>query len=422
LGVKKIIAIFIKEKEVIREKSIKIIRVNVKANQFSNHILIRLRRKLKMKKLMILLLVMTMVGSFTATTLADVDLYGSARFRCYYASVDDGVPGADKDKDLEWQMGALSRFGANFKSGKITGRFELDARPGSGGMTEDIERGGGASMLGNMRLRHLWGEWDFGAGRLMIGHNFPLYDAPASGINYYNGGLQKWGGIGYSAARTSQLRLTFGDLRLAFMQTDTTRQWWPLGSFEEANIRFPKIEARYDKRIDALAISLIGGWQTYEIEDRNGTKETKEINSYVLGVRAKANFGPAYANLALTWRQNGRNYGVWTVSNKEIAVLQGNDLKDATAWGVVAALGWTINDMWTFEASFGALDSKQDTSLDNEDDAMVWCFLSKITMAPGVYIIPELIYQDNKDVTNDGMVTDQGDTTVFGVFWRIDFK
>ena len=42
-----------------------------------------------------------MVGSFTATTLADVDLYGSARFRSYYASVDDGVPGADKDKDLE---------------------------------------------------------------------------------------------------------------------------------------------------------------------------------------------------------------------------------------------------------------------------------------------------------------------------------
>jgi len=375
-----------------------------------------------MKKMMILFAVMTMVGSFTATTLADVDLYGSARFRSYYASVDDGVPGQDSDKDLEWRMGALSRFGANFKSEKITGRFELDARPGSSGMSEDIERGGGASMLGNMRLRHLWGEWDFGIGRLMVGHNFPLYDAPVSGINYYNGGLQKWGGIGYSAARASQLRLTFGDLRLAFLQTDTTRQWWPLGSFEEANIRYPKIEARYDLRMDVLALSFIGGWQTYEIEDRNGTKETRDINSYVLGARCKTDFGPAYANLALTWRQNGRNYGAWTVSNKETAVLQGNDLKDATAWGVVAALGWTINDRWTLEISYAALDSKQDTSLDNEDDAMVWAFLTKITMAPGVYIIPELIYQDNKDVTNDGVVTDQGDTTVIGVFWRIDFK
>jgi len=376
-----------------------------------------------MKKMMILLAVITMVGSFTATTLADVDLYGSARFRSYYASVDDGVPGADKDKDLEWRMGALSRFGANFKSEKITGRFEMDARPGMSGMDEDIEFGGGASMLGNMRLRHLWGEWNFGVGRLMIGHNFPLYEAPVSGINYYNGGLQKWGGMGYGIGpRTSQIRLTFGDLRIAFLSTVTGMQWAPLGSFEEANIRYPKIELRYDMRKDAFALSVIGGWQTYEIEDRNGTKATKNINSYVLGARCKANFGPVYANLGLTYRQNGLNYDAWTVSTKEQAVLEGNDVKDATAWGVVAALGWTINDRWTLEASYGALDSKQDTSLDNEDDAMVWCLLSKITMVPGVYIIPELIYQDNKSMTNNGVTIDQGNKTVIGVFWRIDFK
>jgi hypothetical protein len=376
-----------------------------------------------MKKLMILFAVIIMVGSFSATTLADVDLYGSARFRSYYTS---GQPFnfsvTDKDKDLEWRMGLLSRFGANFKSEKITGRFELDARPGSGGYTEDIEFGGGASGLGNMRLRHLWGEWDFGAGKLMIGQNFPLYDAPVSGINYYSGGLQKWGGIGLMAARTSQLRLTFGDLRLAFMQTDTTQQWTPLGTFEEANIRFPKIEARYDKRVDAFALSFIGGWQTYEIEDRNGTKATEDITSYVLGARCKANFGPAYANLALTYRQNGGNYGAWTAVSKETAALQGNDVKDATSWGVVAALGWMINDKWTLEASYGALDSRQDTSLDNEDDAMVWCLLARITMTPGVYIIPELIYQDNKSVTNNGVTTDEGDRTVIGVYWRIDFK
>ena len=54
--------------------------------------------------------------------------------------------------------------------------------------------------------------------------------------------------------------------------------------------------------------------------------------------------------------------------------------------------------------------SKQDTSLDNEDDAMVWCLLARITMTPGVYIIPELIYQDNKSVTNNGVTTDEGDT------------
>jgi Gram-negative porin len=377
-----------------------------------------------MKKLILLLGVITMVGAFAAVAMADVSLYGSARFRSYYASVDYGIPGADKDKDLEWRMGLLSRFGATFKSEKITGMFELDARAGSGASgTDPIESGDGASKLGAMRLRHLWGQWDFGAGKLMIGHNFPLYDVPVSGINYYSGGLQRWGGMGYGfGPRTSQIRLTFGDLRLAFLSTVTGMQWAPLGSFEEANIKYPKIEARYDIRKDTYALSFIGGWQTYEIEDRNGTKETRDITSYVLGARCKANIGPAYVNLGLTWRQNGLNYDAWTVSTKEQAVLQGNDVKDATAWGLVAALGWKINDMWTLEASHGTLNSKQDTSLDNEDDAMIWCLQVKITMAPNVYIYPELIYQDNKDVINNGVVTDQGDATILGVYWRIDFN
>jgi len=376
-----------------------------------------------MKKIILLLAVIALVGAFSAIASADVDLYGSARFRSYYVSNDNGVPGSDKDRDLEWRMGLLSRFGANFKSKNITGRFELDARASSGAsLSEPIERTDGASKLGAIRLRHLWGEWDFGAGRLMIGHNFPLYDVPVSGINYYSGGLQSRGGMGYEfGPRTSQIRLTFGDLRLAFLTTVTAYQFAPLGSFEEANIRYPKIELRYDIRKDTYALNLVGGWQTYEIEDRNGTKETRDITSYVLGARLKANIGPAYANLGLTWRQNGRNYDAWTVTNKELAVLQGNDLKDAHAWGVVAALGWKINDMWTFEASHGSLNAKQDTSLDNEDDAMVWCLQAKITLAPNVYIFPELIYQDNKDVINDGVVTDQGDATIFGIYWRIDF-
>jgi len=392
-----------------------------------------------MKKLMILLAVITMVGAFTTTTMADFDLYGSARFRTYYTSVNDGVPGVDSDKDLEWRMGFLSRFGANFKSGKITGKFELDARPGGQGTTDFVTYGSQASRLGNLRLRHLWGQWDFGAGKLMIGQNFPLYDAPVSGINYYSGGLQKWGGIGLQDARTSQIRLTFENLRLAFLPPDTFAAVTGIEStvrpFENINTKFPKIEIRYDTRLDNFALNFIGGYQSVEIEDRlneaspspfsgtgPGTKATEDIRSWVLGFRGRADFDPVYAGLALTYRKNGRNYGVWTVSTKEQAVFQGNDLKDATAWGVDAALGWTINDRWTVEASYAAFDSKQDTALDNEDDAMVWAILTKITMAPGVYIIPEIIYQDNKDVTNDGVSIDQGDVTVFGVLWKIDFK
>ena len=37
-----------------------------------------------MKKLIVLLAAIAMVGAFTASAIADVELYGSARFRTYY--------------------------------------------------------------------------------------------------------------------------------------------------------------------------------------------------------------------------------------------------------------------------------------------------------------------------------------------------
>ena len=385
-----------------------------------------------MKKLIVILAAIAMVGAFTATAMADVDLYGSARFRSYYADVDNGVAGAESDTDLEWRIGHLTRFGANFKSDKITGKFEMDARAGGAGATGNIESDSGASRLGNMRLRQLWGQYDFGAGKLMIGQNYPLYDAPVSGINYYSGGFQKFGGIGYDVARTSQIRLTFGDFRLAFLPPDTSKTIPGIASgtttsYNEVNTTFPKVEVRYDMKMDAFALNFIGGWQTYEIEDYNqaantGSKATEDVTSYVLGVRGHANFGPAYAGLSLTYRVNGNNYGAWTVSAHESPLFQGNDLKDATAWGAVAALGWKVNDMFTLEGSYAMLNSEVDTALDNEDDSTVWGLMAKITMAPGVYIIPELIFQDNKDVKTAGVATEQGDATIIGVFWRIDFK
>jgi hypothetical protein len=382
-----------------------------------------------MKKLIVLLAVIAMVGAFTATAIADVSLYGSARFRTYYKDVDNGVAGADSDKDVEWRQGTLNRFGANFKADKITGKLEIDSRSGSAGSLDDIEAGSQASGLGNLRLRHLWGQYDFGMGKLMIGQNYPLYDAPVSGINFYAGGLQKFGGMGYTVARTGQIRLTFGDFRVAFLPPDTSKTV-PPGStipYSEVNTLFPKIELRYDMKMDAFALNFIGGYQSYEVEDYNqalntGSKSTENVDSFVLGARGKFNFGPGYAGLGLTYRQNGGEYGAWTVSTKETAIFQGNNLKDGKALGIVASLGWKVNDMFTLEGSFASLSSSQDTDLNNEDDALAYGLIGKITVAPGVYIIPELIFQDNKDVITNGVTTEQGDATIFGVFWMINFK
>jgi len=371
-----------------------------------------------MKKFIIFVAAIAMVGAFVATAMADVSLYGSARFRTYYADNDPGEGNGFDDGDLEWRIGHLTRFGASFKSDKITGKFEMDARAGSKGTTGNIEEDSGASGLGNMRLRLLWGEYDFGSWQFMIGQNYPLYDAVVSGINYYSGGFQKFGGIAYDVARTSQMRFTVNNLRIAFLPTDTSKGGLP-GYDEDTDIMLPKIEARYDFKADWGTLNFIGGYQTYKAV--NDVDADKTINSWVAGVRGKFNFGPAYLGAALTYRQNGGNYGVWTTVNED-AQFDGNDVQDTTAWGGVAALGYKINDSNTIEASYGYVKSEQDLAGDWEDKKQVFGLMYQYTVAPGFYIVPEFIYQDNMDTTEAGVDCDNGDTTIFGVWWRIDFK
>jgi hypothetical protein len=387
-----------------------------------------------MKKLIVILAAIAMVGAFTASAFADVELYGSARFRTYYIdkSKEFSATGYD-DADLDWNMGWLSRFGANFKSDKLTGKFELDARPGIGaaygdtygrpttGLSKTFGNTGGSSHIGNMRLRHLWGQYDFGSVKLMIGQNFPLYDAPVSGINFYSGGMQEFGGIGYLLARTNQIRLTFGDLKIAFMSPDTRQG--ALGTYNaDVDVNLPRVELRYDMKMDAFAMNFIAGYQTYDVV--NAADSSESVDSWVLGWRGQADFGPMYAKLALTYRQNGNNYGAWThVGAKETAAIEGTSVKDATAFGGVVALGFKINDMVSVEASAGMISAEQDTTLDNDDDAAAYAIAVPIQLAPGVSITPEFIYQDEKDHTTDGGPSvDDGDATIIGVFWKIDFK
>lgn len=381
-----------------------------------------------MRKLIVLLAVFAIIFAFTAEAFADAAVYGSARFRTYRISNDKErtAGGVYDDDDTEWRMGHLSRFGVNFQEGDIRGKFEVDARhnatnAGNTVGTAPATNDQGSSRMGGVRLRHLWGEWNFGAGKLMIGQNYPLTDAPISSIGYFSGGLQQFGGFGVTVARMSQLRLTFGNLRIAFLTPVSSTAG--LSTYNaDVDTTLPKIEARYDLKLDPVALSFIGGYQTIDII--NATDQDKDITSFIVGARAKANFGAFYANAQINYRQNGGNYGMWT-SVRETAVWNAtsNDIEDTTCLGYGLALGYKISDMFTVEGSFMAQKSEDDrTGGDWEDEAQGFGFLVKITPAPGVLIQPEFVVDDRKDITNAGVTTEQGKQTAFGIFWLINFK
>jgi hypothetical protein len=371
-----------------------------------------------MKKFIVFLVAFGLVFGFAATAaMADVDLYGSARFRTYWADKDSdySATGFD-DEDLDWRIGYLTRWGMNFKSGDITGKVELDARddPGDWG-----NQGDGSSGLGDLRIRHMYGEWNFGSGKLLIGQTFNPCTVYLSGLGYFSGGLQKFGGMGLQYFRTSQIRLTFGNLKVAFMTPDTEIN--PTGfAVADTDTELPRIEARYTLKLEPVTIDFMGGYQTYDVVTAADVEES--IDSYIAALYVQANFGAAYVKAIVDYAQNGAQYGLWSRDVvAQSAVWDGTTMQDTECLGYGGAIGFKVSDMITIEASYMKADAEDD--LLGEDEAQAYGILCKITPAPGVVIQPEIIIDDREDrTTSAGVQSEQGDATIIGVFWMINFK
>jgi len=353
-----------------------------------------------------------MVFGFVVTAaMADTDLYGSVRFRTYWADKDKYFSGTGyDDEDLEWRIGYLSRWGVNYQSGDIKGKVELDTR--------DSDGDEGSAELGDVRVRHIYGEWNFGPGKLLIGQTFNPCTVYSSGLGYYSGGIQKFGGLGLKYFRTSQIRLTFGDLVLAFLSPDTEQDY----GYADVDTTIPRIEARYSFKFDPLTLDIMGGWQTYDIVD--ATDHEESIDSYLIGAYATLNLGPAYIKGVIDYAQNGGNYGLWsaTVVNQN-ALIEGGSVKDTELWGGSIVAGYKLSDTLTLEGSVGLASAENtDSAFKNEDDAQVYTLLAKITLAPGVIVQPELIFEDRDEKIVNDVKTKKGDATIFGVFWMINFK
>ena len=143
----------------------------------------------------------------------------------------------------------------------------------------------------------------------------------------------------------------------------------------------------------------------------------------MIGGAAWIHFGPAYVNLGLRYDQNGGNYGMASaVTNTAQWNTASLDVEDTHTWGATAIVGYKVNDMFKVEAYYGKTKSKNDLPGTNEDEAQAYGLTGTITLAPGVYIIPEVVVLDKMTKTVASVETDEGKTTAFGAVWRIDFK
>ena len=353
-----------------------------------------------MKKLIGIIAALAMItGSAYA---ADWNFYGSARVSTFVEDLDT-TDNTSYDQGLQGN----SRIGATVKvSDSLTGGFEY----GTG-----------------VNVRKLYGEWDFGAGSLLVGQTYTPMNVFYSN-QVYGGDNDMLGQGGIYSGRKAMLRLKFGGFQIAAVETQTSdfgndgkvkpttgvvnKKWTT-----EANL--PGIEAAYRAKFDNVALFLTAGYNTFQVTDQN--KKEYDVDTWIVGAGAKADFGPAYiagniyagqnAGHMITVSVDGDNEGDDGMAEIDDAT---GKIYDNDVMGVLLVAGYKLNEMFNFEAGYAFAQTELDKDNAKEDEVQTYYIQSTITLAPGVYVIPEVGVIDGEE---DGDET----TTYYGAKWQINF-
>ena len=334
-----------------------------------------------MKKLLVLIVVFSMTA--TSALGAEWNFYGSARIQTFVERHDHSGE-VESTTDYKQYLQSNSRIGARVKvNDQLTGRFEYGT---------------------DSKIRILYGEWHFGAGSLLVGQDYsPLNMFYSNQVWWDDTNLFDFGGV-YSG-RNPMVRLKFGDFQIAVVQP-TTNQFFG----KSTEVKIPKIEAKYKFSKDDWHFQVAGGYNSFDVLDNN-TKY--DVESYVVALGGGIKMGAAYINANIWLGQNVGNYGILNQPFDQGAFNWDND-----AHGFLLVTGYKINDMFTLEAGVGYTAAELDHPLFKQDADAAYYLQSKITLAPGVTIVPEIGFIDWKSSYQG---TDEGDIVYYGMKWQVDF-
>jgi hypothetical protein len=337
-------------------------------------------------------LLLFLAGAALPCGAADWNFYGSARVATFYKDVETSGTAA---KNYTQGLNSTARIGAKVQvSDTLAGRFEY----GSSG--------------GNASLRHLFGEWTFGVGKLLVGQtdtplNFSLSKQAINNDHILN----SYGHV--DAKRKPMVRVSVGSFSIAAVQPETANLNVATPTKES---KIPKIEAKYRFDMGRGFVDLAAGYQTYDLID-TATAFEYSVRSYILAIGGQLKAGAAYFNADAWMGQNVGPYD-YNFSPDGNPTTSGRNLIDNQAWGMLVAVGYKLNDMVAFEAGYGHVQSELQVGGAGKDKAESYYVQSTITMAPGVFVVPEL---GRIDEMSNGSGARESDTTYFGAKWQIDF-
>lgn len=412
-----------------------------------------------MKKVLIGLMALAFVAAFSmpAAAQSEVSFGGFVAFDTWYVDTDEPALDMDgdlfwddghySDKDLIWTMESVtSRFNATFKRENFTGFVEI--RP-----------------ISASYFRHWNAEWNFGPGYLLIGQTWlpsfmPVSSSvgPSGNIGPSGCGSSPYAGdTGNCSARAPMIRLRFpfsvGQFTFAMIDPSTPANRRAASGLAEDDIKLslPQLEGKIDLSFGPMSFGLMGGWKQFKESYRNMDGDLVpdqtdfKINSYILAANTKFTGGPFSVALAGWMGENPYEYGYfgnpgfpadnltgWITPRAAIADVSGDGLLDTVydtdAWGAYINFTFKLNDMLAFAAGGGKMKLDGDYGALSYDRESAHMFMNAtITVAEGFTLTPEIGRFDWKNAdafnanTNTGLNQDMGDTTYYGMYWKIVF-
>lgn len=334
--------------------------------------------------------------------------YGSARMTTFWEkdSIERSVTGLDKDTDMTWALQGNSRIGGSVKLGDVSGRFEY-----------------GHTAANGATLRLLYGEWNFGAGKLTLGQDYTPMTFWVSN--------QVWGGdndlLGFGQlydGRSQQARLTFGNFQIAAINPVTGTA---VGGFPQADIdtTIPKLAASYDFKGGPVKARIMGMYQTYDVvRIVAGAEDEQGVDAWQLAAGAVYDMGPFFLKGDIYYGENIRNMGQSSVASVgDRAVWNGTSIVDGETLGFALIAGFKMNDSVIFEVGYGQANNEIEFGgISQSQDVKAYYLNATINLAKNVFIVPEIGKLDYGEIETTGAAdVDQGDMTYFGAKWQINF-
>ena len=259
---------------------------------------------MKLKVLLVMSLVM--ITAFAFAEDATLKPYVKAQA---WGGIDKGT---DKNSKLGFGDTGYSRIGIDATKGDLTMKLEF----GSDTKT----------------LRQAYAQWDFGMGKMTVGHMYTPYTTYLSVAVKDDGGA--YAGAGLDDGRQGVLMFEMSGAYIAFMQPNIDASTGSYIGEEE----YPKVAVGYTTKVDIASIGVHAGYQKGSIS---------AYDAYFVNTKIGLDMGQVYSNITGSFSVNPKSYGFGF--DTEISTKAGKGSKDAKVFQGGAEVGFKVGTIAAIE-------------------------------------------------------------------------